>query len=53
MLSLPIHDPLLIFSIVMLNVLVAPIIAEKLKLPGILGLIISGVIFGPHLFGII
>lgn len=53
MLTLPIHDPLLIFSIVMLNVLIAPIIAEKLKLPGILGLIISGVIFGPHLFGII
>lgn len=52
-LELPIHDPLLIFSIVMLNVLIAPIIAEKLKLPGILGLIISGVIFGPHLFGII
>lgn len=51
--TLPIHDPLLIFSIVMLNVLIAPIIAEKLKLPGILGLIISGVIFGPHLFGII
>lgn len=49
----PIHDPLLIFSIVMLNVLIAPIIAEKLRLPGILGLIISGVIFGPHLFGII
>lgn len=51
--TLPIHDPLLIFSIVMLNVLIAPIVAEKLKLPGILGLIISGVIFGPHLFGII
>lgn len=52
-LTLPIHDPLLIFSVVMLNVLIAPIIAEKLRLPGILGLILSGVIFGPHLFGII
>lgn len=51
--TFPIHDPLLIFSIVMLNVLIAPILAEKLKLPGILGLILSGVIFGPHLFGII
>lgn len=53
MVTLPIHDPLLIFAIVMLNVLVAPILAEKLRLPAILGLILSGVIFGPHLFGII
>ena len=39
MVTLPIHDPLLIFAIVMLNVLVAPILAEKLRLPAILGLI--------------
>ena len=49
----PIHDPVLIFSIVLISVLAAPILAEKVKLPGIIGLIISGVIFGPHLFGIL
>jgi Kef-type K+ transport system membrane component KefB/mannitol/fructose-specific phosphotransferase system IIA component (Ntr-type) len=49
----PIHDPVLIFSIVLISVLAAPILAEKIKLPGIIGLIISGVIFGPHLFGIL
>ena len=51
--QLPLNDPLLIFSLVMINVLIAPIIAERLKMPGIIGLIISGVIFGPHLFGIL
>ena len=49
----PIHDPVLIFSIVLISVLAAPILAEKIKLPGIIGLIISGIIFGPHLFGIL
>ncbi len=53
MIEIPIHDPVLIFSIVMLNVLIAPILAEKLKLPGIVGFITSGFIFGPHLFGIL
>lgn len=50
---IPIHDPVLIFSIVMLNVLIAPILSKKLKLSGIIGLILSGIIFGPHLFGIL
>lgn len=34
-------------------VLVAPLLFERLRLPGIIGLIISGVIIGPHLFGIL
>ncbi len=51
--SLPVSDPVLIFSIVMLIVLVAPIFAEKAKLPGIIGLIAAGVIIGPHLLGIL
>ena len=53
MIQLPIHDPVLIFSIVMLIVLIAPLLAEKLKLPGIIGLLFFGVLFGPHLFGIL
>jgi len=50
---LPIHDPVLIFSIVMAIVLIAPLLAEKIKLPGIIGLIFAGVLIGPHLFGIL
>ena len=53
MVSLPIHDPVLIFAIVMSSVLVAPLFAQKLKLPGIVGLIAAGLIVGPHTFGIL
>ena len=53
MISLPIHDPVLIFAIVMFIVLVAPLLAEELKLPGIVGLIAAGLIVGPHTFGIL
>ena len=53
MISLPIHDPVLIFAIVMSSVLVAPLFAQKLKLPGIVGLIAAGLIVGPHTFGIL
>lgn len=51
--TLPIHDPVLIFSIVMIIVLIAPLLVEKIRLPGIAGLIFAGVIIGPHLFGIL
>ncbi len=49
----PAHDPVLIFAIVMTTVLIAPLLAEKLRLPGIIGLIFFGVILGPHVFNIL
>lgn len=53
MIDLPLRDPLLVFSVVMLLVLIAPLVVEKVRLPGIIGLIIAGVLFGPHLFGVL
>ena len=49
----PVHDPVLIFSIVMATVLIAPLLAERIKLPGIMGLIFFGVILGPHVSNIL
>lgn len=49
----PAHDPVLIFAIVMTTVLIAPLLAEKLRLPGIIGLIFFGIILGPHVFNIL
>lgn len=46
--QLPLKNPVLIFSLILLIILLAPIIFRKLKAPGIIGLIISGVIVGPH-----
>lgn len=49
---LPLENPVLIFSILLLIILLSPILLRKLRIPAIIGLIISGVIIGPKGFGI-
>src|SRR5690606_9784645 len=51
--ELPLHNPVLIFSLVLLIILLAPILLKRLNIPGIIGLIISGVIIGPYGFNIL
>jgi Kef-type K+ transport system membrane component KefB len=46
--SLPLKNPVLIFSIVLFIILFAPIILNKFRIPHIIGLIIAGVVIGPH-----
>jgi len=41
-------DPIVPFAILLLVILVVPIIFERLKLPGIVGLLAAGVVLGPH-----
>lgn len=45
---IPLKNPVLLFSIILLIILLSPILLRKLKISGIIGLIISGVIIGPH-----
>ena len=45
--QLPLSSPVLIFSLILLIILFAPIVLKRFNLPGIIGLIISGVIIGP------
>ena len=45
--ELPLTNPVLVFSLILLIILLAPILLRKLRIPGIIGLIISGVIIGP------
>jgi Kef-type K+ transport system membrane component KefB len=45
---LPLTNPVLVFSLVLFIILLSPILLRKLNIPGIIGLIISGVIIGPH-----
>ncbi|WP_225886547.1 cation:proton antiporter [Leptolyngbya sp. PCC 6406] len=47
-LSGPITDPVQVFLIIIAIMLVAPLLVERLKMPGLIGLIIAGVIVGPH-----
>lgn len=44
----PLTNPVLIFSLVLFIILLSPILLRPIKVPGIIGLIISGMIVGPH-----
>ena len=46
--TLPISDNVLLFLVLLLIILLAPILFRKMKLPGIVGIIVAGVIFGPN-----
>lgn len=50
---IPFEDPVLIFALVMLIILLAPMIFKKLRIPGIVGLILAGTVVGPGMFGLI
>lgn len=52
-LTLPIKDPVLIFSIVLFIIFLAPILLNKIKVPSITGLIVAGIIIGPHGFNLL
>ncbi|MBT1700442.1 cation:proton antiporter [Fulvivirgaceae bacterium PWU4] len=45
--KIPLTDPVLVFSVVLLVILISPILFSKIKIPGIVGLILSGVLLGP------
>jgi Kef-type K+ transport system membrane component KefB len=49
----PFQNPVLAFSVILIIILLSPILLRKLRIPGIIGLIISGVIVGPHGFNLI
>ena len=46
--TLPIENPVLIFFIVLSIILFAPILLNRFRIPHIIGLIIAGIIIGPH-----
>jgi len=46
--ELPLNNPVLVFSLILFIILLAPIVLRRLNIPGIIGLIISGLIIGPH-----
>jgi Kef-type K+ transport system membrane component KefB/mannitol/fructose-specific phosphotransferase system IIA component (Ntr-type)/nucleotide-binding universal stress UspA family protein len=51
--GLPITDPVLIFAVVMLILLVAPMAAGRFRLPGLIGIIAAGALIGPSVLGIL
>lgn len=46
--DLPFNEPVIVFTILISIILVTPIVFKKLRIPGIVGLIISGMVIGSH-----
>lgn len=51
--SLPLKNPVLVFSLILFIILLAPILLRKIKIPSVVGLIIAGVIIGPNALNIL
>jgi Kef-type K+ transport system membrane component KefB/nucleotide-binding universal stress UspA family protein len=49
----PVENPVLVFLIILTIMLVAPLLFERLRLPGIIGLILAGLVVGPYGLGIL
>ena len=45
--KLPLHNPVLVFSLMLFIILLSPILLRKARIPAIIGLILSGVLIGP------
>lgn len=51
--ELPLSQNVSLFAVVLCIILVIPIITQKLRIPHVIGLILCGVVVGPHALGII
>lgn len=48
MISLPLQDPVMIITVIILVILLSPLILERFRIPGIAGLLIFGMLIGPN-----
>src|SRR5690606_41371667 len=51
--ELPLSNPVLIFVLILFIILLAPLLLKRIKIPGIIGLIISGIAIGPNGFNLL
>lgn len=51
--DLPLEDPVLKFLVVLIIILSAPLLLNKIKVPHLLGLIIAGAVVGPNGFNVL
>jgi Kef-type K+ transport system membrane component KefB len=50
---LPVTDPGAVFAVLFLLVLLGPVLAQRARLPSIIGLIVAGMVVGPNVTGIL
>ncbi|MCC5875956.1 MAG: cation:proton antiporter [Candidatus Sumerlaeia bacterium] len=51
--SLPLTSPVALFGVVMLIITVAPILAKRVNLPGVVGIILLSAVIGPGALGVL
>lgn len=51
--SLPFHQPIVIFTLVLLLFLAAPVVFRRLRIPDVVGFILAGVAVGPYGFNLL
>ena len=47
------HEPVAFFLLIMSIILITPLLSERVRLPGIIGIILGGMLIGPHVLGLI
>jgi len=52
-LTLPLHHPVLIMAVATAVILLAPLVAARLRMPGSVGLILAGVAIGPNALNVL
>ena len=50
---LPLTDPGAVFAVLFALVLLGPLLAERFRLPGIIGLVVGGMVVGPNVTGVL
>lgn len=53
MIELPLSGPAWVFATLAALLLVAPLVAERLRLPGVIGLVLAGLVVGPEGLGLL
>jgi Kef-type K+ transport system membrane component KefB len=51
--ALPLQNPVLVFCVILFIILLAPLVLRQFRVPGVIGLIISGVIMGPNALNVL
>ena len=51
--NIPFEEPVIIITLVLVILLIGPVFFERMRIPSIVGLLISGAIIGPHGFNLV
>ena len=51
--TLPVENPVAVFALVALLILLSPMVMARWRLPGTVGLLLAGALLGPHALGVL